>query len=228
MTVSLLSERDREILEHVCRYRLTTRTALQRLYFSESHVNAVSKVTTRLCRHGFLGRYPLYARNYYFVLGSRAVKLLGLPRSRTESLGTQALPREYATLLYCSQSALTKERLTSDEFSVHFSGYQLDGIENSHYVVEQDGAERRLSFLRVDYHGAADHVARKCKSDADIRLRSPKFSELIQSGRFMIVVATGGQEKSLAIRQALSKTTWPMGFRIHIAVIPELIHLLGR
>jgi hypothetical protein len=109
-----LGPRDHDIFDHVRRYRLTTRDVLHRLFFPEVKPNAVTKVTSRLCDSGFLNRFDLYESRDYFVLGAEAARLLGVPQKRTEGLGVQALPIEFATLLYCT-GAGDRERLTREE-----------------------------------------------------------------------------------------------------------------
>ena len=42
------------------RYRLTVPDVLHKLFFSDSELNAVTKVTSRLVLHNYLNRYELY------------------------------------------------------------------------------------------------------------------------------------------------------------------------
>ena len=88
-----LLDRDYEILEHLMTYRVTTRDVLHRQFFSDSEVNAVSKVTTRLLENEYLARHEFLANSVYFTLGLRGAKLFGAParcmcltkRSRTKA-----------------------------------------------------------------------------------------------------------------------------------------------
>ena len=50
----IIRKRDRAILDHILRYRLTTNAVLHRTLFPEQSMNAVTKVTARLCQRGLL------------------------------------------------------------------------------------------------------------------------------------------------------------------------------
>ena len=99
---STLTDRDRRLLEHVAEYRLTTHTVLRRRLFVGQTLNAVTKVTRRLCAGDWLRKYPLIPPGTYFVLGAAATHELGLTRLRCEPLGPQALPIELAALCYAT------------------------------------------------------------------------------------------------------------------------------
>lgn len=218
-----LGPRDHDIFDHVRRYRLTTRDVLHRLFFPEATPNAVTKVTSRLCRSGFLNRFDLYESRDYFVLGPEAARLLGAPAKRTEGLGVQALPIEFAVLLFCA-GAGHRERLTRAELQAHHPGVLVPGVDASRYYLDRDGGKTRLAAIRVDCGGSADHVARKCRDDLDRRLEHDAFRDLVANDRFMIAVVTAREEKARAIHRALERSAWPIRFRL--GVIPELARLI--
>jgi hypothetical protein len=220
-----LGPRDHDIFEHVRRYRLTTREVLHRLFFPEVKPNAVTKVTSRLCDGGFLRRFDLYESRDYFVLGPEAARILGVPQKRTEELGVQARPIEYATLLFCT-GAGDRERLTRDELKAHHPSILVPGVDSSHYYLDRDGGKTRLASIRVDCGGPPDHVARKCRDDLDRRLEHDAFKDLIANDQFMIAILTGREEKASAIHETLKRHPWPNRFRL--SVIPELVHLVTR
>ena len=220
-----LGPRDNDIFEHVSRYRLTTREVLHRLFFAEVEMNAVTKVTSRLCRDGFLNRYDLYPSRSYFVLGGEGARFLGISKKRTEAMGVQSLPIEYATLAYCT-AAPGRERLTRRELQEHHPQYLVSGVDSSHYYLDHDGEKARLAYIRVDCGGSADHVIRKCRGDLEERQEHEAFAALIERNQFLIAVATGRAEKAAAIHESLKRHQWPIRFRIE--VIPELVNLIPR
>lgn len=220
-----LGPRDHDILEHVGRYRLTTREVLHRLFFPDVKPNAVTKVTSRLCDSGFLNRFDLYESRDYFVPGIEAARMLGVPRKWTESLGVQALPIEYATLLYCA-GAGDRERLARAELEEHHPSVLVPGVDASRYYLDRDGGRTRLASIRVDCGGPPDHVARKCRLDLDRRLRHDAFRALVAADQYMIAILTGRKEKADAIHESLQRREWPIRFRL--AVVPELVQLVTR
>ena len=158
-----LVDRDYEILDHLRRYRMTTREVLHRLFFSDSELNAVTKVTSRLVDHGFLNRYELYSGRSYFVVGPESAKLFGLSPKKCKAIGTQALPREYGILLYCCMASTPRERLLVSELQQKIPNFTGKRSDCGHYYLDHDGENVRLAHIRVDQGGPPDHVVRKCR-----------------------------------------------------------------
>lgn len=222
-----LVDRDYDILEHLARYRLTTREVLHRLFFSDSELNAVTKVTSRLTEHGFLNKYPLAPARNYFVIGPTAAKLFGVSPKKCKPIGPQALPQEYATLLFCCMQPVRRERLLVSQMQEKFPDLLARKIDNSHYYLDQDqNSAIRLAYLRVDQGGTRDHIARKCEKDIQDRKSIGSFRNLIETDRFMITVLTARDEKAKLIRETLAKRSWPVRFRVE--AIEDLTLLITR
>ena len=115
-----LTARDRAILKHVMRYRITTNEVLHRTMFAGMAANSVTKVTRRLCRMEYLRQFPLIHPQSYFVAGERAVRDFGISIHRTRPLGPQSLPVEYAVLAYSTLGQETHMRLTVGEISERY------------------------------------------------------------------------------------------------------------
>jgi hypothetical protein len=221
-----LGDRDYEIFQHLLRYRLTTREVLHRLLFADSEINAVTKVTSRLTKHGYLNRYELYTPRSYFVLGPQAAKILGVSPKKTNSLGPLALAREYGNLAYCCLAESPRERLLVSEIRERDPKFLQAKLDSSHYYLDDDGETVRLGYIRVDLGGPPDHVVRKCTEDLEDRYVHTGFRELIDQGRFLIGIVTGREEKKETIRDALRRHRWPIRFRVE--VVSDLVHLIAR
>ncbi|MCB0324633.1 MAG: hypothetical protein KDD69_13720 [Bdellovibrionales bacterium] len=220
-----LVDRDFDIFEHIMRYRMTTREVLQRLFFTDSELNAVTKVTSRLVEHGFLRRYELYPSRSYFTLGPASRHFLGIRQNATRDLGPIAKAREFAVLCYCCLSDKVRERLTVSELNTKLPGFALGGLDNSHYYLDRHGDTTRLTYMRVDLGGSIDHILRKCRKDVADRMRYDVFDDLISNDRFALAIVTARSEKVQKIRDALEQQLdWPIAFRIE--AVPELVELV--
>lgn len=222
---SYLTKRDREILDHVARFRLTTNEILQRVLFDGQQPNAVTKVTARLCEHKFLASFPLIYPQQYYRLGERGAALLGLHESRTRPLGPQSLPMEYGVLLYATRRDQPLIRLTPIELRQRFDFFEPAWCEAAH-VLRVAGRDAVMELLRVDLGGSADHVARKCFADAMSRWRSEPFQELIRRRAFRCVLISSTTEKAAVIQSSLEKHQWPEGLAVHLATVPDLLPLI--
>jgi hypothetical protein len=220
-----LVDRDYEIFEHVMRYRMTTREVLQRLFFPDSELNAVTKVTSRLVEHGFLNRYELYPLRSYFTLGPKSASFLGIVYKKTRDLGPLAKAREFGTLSFCCLSERLRERLTVRELSERHPELLQGGLDNSHYYLDNDGEITRLAYIRVDLGGSVDHILRKCRDDIAARQRIDAFDHLMNNRRFALAIVTGRKEKADKIQEAVQqRRDWPVEFRIE--AVPELVELV--
>ena len=222
-----LVDRDYEILDHLARYRLTTRDVLHQLFFDDSEPNAVTKVTSRLTLHGFLNKYELAPGRNYFVMGPESARIMGVSPKKCKPIGPQSLPKEYATLIFCCLQEPKRERLKVGELSQKFPDLLARKIDNSHYYLDRAEDEAvRLAFLRVDQGGTPDHIARKCEKDIQDRSRIVSFRELVETDRFMITIITAHEEKAATIRETLRRRSWPVRFRV--AVVADLAFLITR
>lgn len=217
--------RDRGILAHVARHRLTTVAVLRQALFPDLSQTAVTKIVSRLCRNHYLGKFTLHHPLRYYVLGDAGVKLLGLGTHRSDALGPQALPLEYAALLYAMLGKQPRTRLTRGELLERFPWFPERWADACHC---HDEAGNVLELLRVDFGGTADHVARKCVRDIHLRSQTHDFLKLLSSGRFRLVLITATPEKGAALRLALDRHDWPRGLLLHLSVIPELLMLQAR
>lgn len=187
-------------------------------------MNAVAKVTARLCATGILTRNVLVPPETYFRLGSHAISTLGLSPRLSEPLGPQSLPTDYATLIYATSGNSRRRRLTTKELDEYMPWLPHD-LSQPPYCVDAKG---QLELVRVDLGGSPQHIARKTTQASHDRLDVPQISELAGAGRFQVVVLTTSEEKSKAISKALVTSGCTDAVRVHIAVIPRLSFLLLR
>lgn len=222
-----LTSRDRDIIEHVVRDRITTNEIVQRRFFGGAHPTSVTRTTARLCDEGWLASFPLVYPTRYFLPGKLAISAYGLPIARCYPLGPQSLPTEYAVLEYTSAHTEKLRRLAAHEVQGELPWYSNDWLLAPH-CTRVAGNKTVLELLRVDLGGPADHIARKCVRDIETRSHAIEFSELIAASRFSMVLITGATHKAAAIQHALDQHRWPQQLQFRIAVFPSLIPLLPR
>jgi len=222
MTDQPFRPRDRKILDFVMRYRLATNTVIGAQILPGRTLNAVSKVTARLCRVGLLTRYMLVPPENYFRTGLKAISLLGLPQRSSDSLGPQSLPIDYATLVYSTMPESTRRRLTPAELTEYMPWLPSE-LAHAPYCVNAQG---QLDLIRVDLGASPHHIARKVAAAAENRLLVPQLAELSARSQFQIVVLTTSTEKAQSIAKALASNGCTDTVRVHLVVIPRLSLLL--
>lgn len=215
------NDRDRLILEHVARYRMTTLEAIQRVVLRGLSRNAVKKLANRLCDAGLLQKHTLLYPVKYFVLGELAVRNFGIGIHRAESLGPQSLQQEYAMLAFATLGTHQHLRLNAAEVKRRCPWLPLVFTAAPHCIDEANV----LELVRVDLGGPANHVARKCLADLTERCRVQEFRTLVTAGQFRLVIITATTEKVTAIQRALTNHLWPPGLLVHFSVVPQLLSL---
>lgn len=214
-----MSPRDEQLVLFTDRYRLGTNQAFQRALFTGQSLNAVTKVTARLCRQGLLNRYPLIPPEDYFTPGPAACRQLGLAIRKSEPLGPQSLPIDYAVLLYCTHGQ--RSRLSHTELTTAMP-WVTEDLLHLPYARTTAGL---LELIRVDLGGTPQHVAKKAAADCSRRLELPEFQQLVQHDQFQFVILTTTTSKARLIRQAMQGLAWNSTVRLHLATIPRLSFL---
>jgi hypothetical protein len=222
-----LTTRDREIIEHVVRYRISTNEVIQKLFFEGAHATSVTRITARLCSTGWLSAFPLIYPTKYFVPGKLAASAYGLPLARTYPLGPQSLPTEFAVLEYAAANTPHVVRLDLGQIQSLLPWYEEEWFHAPHC---KRGSEEKqtLELVRVDLGGPADHIARKCRRDIGLRHKAVKFTHLIANQAFGMAIITGSTQKAAAIQSALKSHHWPENLTFRIAVFVSLIPILPR
>lgn len=214
--------RDRRIIDSVVRYRLTLNRILGVSLMQNRSLNAVSKVTARMTAAKLLNRHPLVPPEHYFTLGPRAASDLGLPLRLCEPLGPQALPTDFAVMMFAHQAETRRRKLTDGELS-ECVPWLPDELRKSDYCLTQNGS---LCLMRVDLGGSPRHVAKKVQRAVGKRLELPEFAELATANRFEVCVLTTTREKAKAISKQIEHLGGLESVRLHLAVIPRLSFLL--
>lgn len=217
-----LNDRDLRILEHTLRYRLTTQEFLFRLYFPDTQLNAVTKVTSRLCDTGWLARHDMPRGRTYFVPGGRAAAAFGASSRVTRPFSEQTLPRAYGVLAYCVASG--NVRLTEAEFQTHLPQLAVKGLIQSPHVIDRTQTPHRLALLIVDRDNSPERLLLKATDAVRKRARHPQYHEVIQQDRFSVTIVTAAEAKRVAIQKVVARReerTVP----VDVAVAPELAHV---
>lgn len=231
-----LQKRDRKVLEHVARYRLTTREVLRRLFFTTD--DAAKAVLKRLSaphqpgradkpvteKH-FLQARPLgVGKRVYHQLTPRGARELGLPPNRAEPLGPQALPEAYAISSFCClANAAERPVLTRTEWA---ASPPLASIPYAPCYLEPlpDGQRSRLVQLIIDYRTEFPRLIQKCRKVLRVGEDTPALARLIEQKVFALAILTLQNEKQAAIENELARNPLPVSVAVH--VIPLLSELI--
>jgi hypothetical protein len=219
------SDRDRKVIDHVARYRLTTIPVLTKTVLHGLSSNAVAKIANRLTSAGYLQKFTLLHPARYFMLGNKGAAMLGRSSRPGMAPGSQSLPTDYGLLAYATLGKQSRLRMARSEVTALCPWLPARLASAPHCY---DAERNILELIRVDLGGSADHVARKCAADLSERLAIPEFARTVAQSQFRLVVITATREKAVAIQQALNRHEWPNGLAIHLSVVSQLLSLTAR
>ena len=217
-----LQERDKAILRHVIRYRMTTHRVLHREFFAEQGGDAVTSTLRRLRKAELIESDDLEPpRRVYYHLTAKAASSYGLPASYGKSLGEQALPTRYGVLSFCCSETGSRHLMTAEEFEEEFPECYSSGLPVEPYYLDSENGAPRLALISVDLGADAGRIIRKCRKFFGERMKHEAFRELIQEDAFSVTILTANPRKKDAILAA-KKRAKDFSHPIRVAVVPEL------
>lgn len=221
---SRLQDRDYEILDHVNLYRMTTREILHALFFEDSELNAATKVTSRLCKDGYLERYPFFGTSSYYGLGKRGARIFGVRQKLVKPMGPQSLYMGFATLGFCFKKIAARRRLSVAEIRRSFPQLLVKGMSSSCYVREETEGSARVLALSIDGSASTDYVIRKSRQMIADRSRVPVFAALMEQARFALAIVTYHPEREAVLAAMVKKEKLPC--EVFVEAVPALHNLL--
>lgn len=221
-----LTDRDREALEFIVRYRIGTSGLLQQQCFEPmATLDNVNRVLQRLDRRGLVYRVVSANGFSYCTPTRRTLELFGDEPRSPRPLTEQTLPVVLAVATYCVTKGI--RRLTSKEFEDLYPELWRPGMRSSNYVLVDAGGKLCLEMLLVDRGGAAHRINARVRRVIAQRKGLPKFYSLMKAGRFRITLLTGTQQQADKVARRVSRR--PSGpIEVTAFVIPELAELLMR
>ena len=211
-----LNDRDEEILEHLRRYRLSTKEVLHGLFFDDSEPAAVLKVMRRLTKAGYVSTHEPKGLPQYFRVGPETIRMMGLSKKSCLPHGVQALPIHLGVLLLCCTGERRPVRLTNSEISRN-NPEILQGKKKRVIYLKYENPKTQkveLCVARVDLGGAPHHVARQCDKDIERLLKNDAIQSLMLKGQFAIELVTVSREKAEQIAGSIKGRKFAVPFRL--------------
>ena len=215
-----LTERDREMLGHVARYRIATDAIFRTIFFPGVRDNGPPrKVAVRLVESKYLREFRFKGTSCYYVLAPRGARFLGLKPKEPRPFTEQSLPGALAVAYYCATRAI--KRFTAREFGERFPELCRPGLRCSNYFIEETEKGLRLGFFLLDRGTTPRRMRGKIRNVIRQRYALKPFASLIQAGRFQIIVITGYQTKQRELEADLAQRhRGPV--KVRVEVVPEL------
>jgi hypothetical protein len=219
--------REKELLLHLRRHRITTLEVLKRLHFAKQADSTVRYHVRRIVTAGQLESRKLPSGRTYYHLTPAAARTLGAPRSFGQAPGAQALPRLLGALAYTCLGSEPSLRLLPEELDALYPGLAgKGGLTFEDYCVEADPRAadfRYLTAIKVDAEGAdPDAFLRGLRSQLDRGESVPLFGKLRAERLFAVGIVTSEPSKRVAYHRALERR--PLGVAVRVATADFPLH----
>lgn len=213
-----LPERERSIIEHVARYRVSTDEVLHELFFATAKsLKTVQKSLARLVDAGWLEKFQSVQRRNLYTLGNNFER----PRSwrrPAANFSEQSLPTAIAILYFCVRQH--HRRLTVPELQSLDPRLCPTGLRNSPYYVEKRGNRLGLSLFLVDRNSPVRRLTWKVKRLVGQRTKHDAFRAWMMDQRFSITVLTPFAEKQRQLTEAFADRAKEI-VPVRVALVPE-------
>lgn len=202
-----LLPRYRAILQHVGRYRLTTREVLGRLLIPERARKDQAKgqlarerrtkagtALARLHSFGLLNHHHHKNANYpalpgnipYFTLTAEGARVAGVPAERAEeagkrSFGTEALERHIGALWFCCMRANAAHRMEPDELVPLLGTHKF--FDNVPHCITTDDAGVRI-YRMYSPATSVTHTIQQLRKQIESLCTKPKLREWIEGREY--------------------------------------------
>lgn len=234
-SLSSLCRVDRLVLEHVSRYRVTTRRGWRGAWeLREFDDEVIARSVRRLVATGILRKRSLYGSLHAFELDVTGALLLSLPKERALPFSNVALFRAYAQLLYATtgkrQLVLADDNLRFSDGRETLKGNDSQSKRSSAwgFFFDPENSDQ-WSQLLVDRSCTTNtkRIALRAK-DAALRLaRNPQWKAKLEGGALSVWVITPTALRANRIHTRLKRYHGDIPIPVNMMVAPGLLPLMS-
>ncbi len=177
------------MLDHLKRYRITTKETLELALFTGERTKSFNNVIYRgLIKKGLLESRELSGSRVFFQLTEQGTREAEAPADAAKPLTAGKLFELYAELLFCCHDTPSHPKLTTEEFNHWFPGRLGERRLGAGYYIDEDAGVRRLGRLLVD-------LGRNLPNARDVVLRDVRAlgDDFLGERRFTIAVITSSR-----------------------------------
>jgi hypothetical protein len=223
-----LDDRQRVLLQHVARYRLTTVAAVRTVTALRLKTNANALAfLQQMVRDGWLGEAQFDRHESYFFLTKQGTNAISRSASRFGPLSESAKLRAFAMLAFCRLMNANRERLSPDDLRRLVPGLDTSGMNATFYAERTDTA-RTLGFARLDIDGTGrwDRILATLAEDVRNFEAEPSLKPFIAAKSFEVTLITLTPEKAERLRTTFFEKQSPT-ILVNFIAVPRLLTLTG-
>ncbi len=201
MSSGRVNDRDRQVLGHIARYRLSFKEVLRCLYFDDIDPQ---KSLDNLRHDEFIVAEKLFKGNRSaYQLAPKGAAFLGLNRRRGEPLGSEALPTHFAIFGFCHLNGRPRIKLEDDEIAALFNERPPPG---RYHCLERSRHATRIYHVYVpgDSTKLTDIVSMTRAHVAEV-IQTPAMLPWLANQVYSHVILVESNERAELIKTSINK-----------------------
>lgn len=219
-----LTKRDFELLELVWRYRVATVRSLHQLMFPDVNESAVTKVTRRMVRRGWLLKQLLGPRLCYFSLSAKAAALFKhVSFTLSKPIPPHDVIRAYGLLEYCCMAKFHRSRLTFKELREQYPALICRNMNSNSYFWDKGYQPPICGIACIDLGLQVAQFVEGCRKDWEGRMAHSAFRKYVNQNGFCLVLVTSAAERASVLQQQVDRYEWPEYLRLKVEVVPQML-----
>ena len=219
-----------DVVEQIMRYRMTTLEAVSTLPSARRlGRRRIAGQLRQMCDRGRIAAASLFhQRRYFYLPCDENVDLSNGSQQKHGPLSEEAKIRNYAMLAFCCHAKTNRHRLTAAELTRFLPDIERFGTALNYYL-DNSASRPRLGYIRVDTGGRGrwDRILAKLRSDVRLHSSREEVRRLIDQDAFEVTLITARPQKGKRLADELNRVSESQLARVHIAVVPELLHLIA-
>lgn len=227
-----LSDQQREVLQHIRLFRITTQNlARQACFAPDATAPGVDSFFARLRKRGFVRAAQLVGTEKYYYLTPTTYQSIFAETPVAERVGSYAVVEWYGRLLFCMRRPEARKKLHWTEFDRVFPQLRDDRQPHRHvFYVDKETGQSRLGLIYIDPGNRFDRVANRIRNKlvGNLLARAAWREHVIDGDRFTVAVVCTSPIRAAQLQQALNPAGhWPR-IRFCFESAPELLPLVHR
>lgn len=217
----LLTDPEREILEHIGRYRISVRPVLTSLFFGGDKIRTQDAIA-RLRDRGWIANVKggLPGGYSYYQLTAKGCTEAAFPLDRSRPLAATGLSKALAVLWFATMNGKRRARLKEDAPPAGFP--PTSG--RAPHVGEAIG-EGRARIVRIHIASeTSDHASplKEIREAVEAMRATPEGREVIESGAYCFAILVHNEEKKERFTEAIKayQQRHPLGAVIDVETAP--------
>lgn len=188
-----LSQRQRQVLEHLRLFRISTTAVIRRHFFAaDATAEAIESFMARLRRRHYIRSATLIGQeDYYWITPTGLREVFSEDVSRS-SVGSYAIVECFGRLTFCNDAPETRKKLSWRDFEERYPSLRHPRERQHQFYIDKQEGPPRLGLIHVDTGVRIERMVRKIQHHVLGKLLADPVwrTQVIDAERLTVAIVT--------------------------------------